>query len=313
MNASTAAVVDWYVIRPSIFCTLLAALLLAGCHTAPKTTSDNTAGAHYKTYQLRGKIVSTDPAKGEVTVAHQAIPGFMEAMTMPYKVKDPNILSDLHSGDVITADLFVSQGADADVFLDHIDVIAEGKPDYRPTSIYHVPAPGDEVPNFALRNQDGRTISFHQFHGKELLVTFIYTRCPLPNFCPLVTRNFATISSDLKQDPALYKNSHLLCISFDPEHDTPARLRAYGAEYIGSDAKDAFTHLEFAVPPNKAGVDKLAKYFDVGLTYGPDSSITHTLSTTLIGADGKVIQFYPGNDWTVEQILSDMKKAAPRA
>lgn len=313
MNASTAAVVDWYVIRRSIFCTLLAALLLAGCHTAPKTTSDNTSGANYKTYHLRGKIESTDPAKGTITVAHEAIPGFMEAMTMPYKVKDPNVLSDLHPGDVITADLFVSQGEDADVFLDHIDVIAEGKPDYRPTSIYHVPAPGDEVPNFALRNQDGRTISFHQFRGKELLVTFIYTRCPLPNFCPLVTRNFATISSDLKQDPAVYKKSHLLCISFDPEHDTPARLRAYGAEYIGSDAKDAFTHLEFAVPPNKAEVDKLAKYFDVGLTYGPDSSITHTLSTTLIGADGKVIQFYPGNDWSVEQVLSDMKKAAPRA
>lgn len=267
----------------------------------------------YKTYHLRGKIVSTDSAKGEITVAHEAIPGFMEAMTMPYKLKNPGIISDLHAGDVITADLFVSQGADADVYLDHIDVIAEGKPDYRPTSIYHVPASGDAVPDFTLRNQDGRTISFRQFRGKELLITFIYTRCPLPNFCPLVTRNFATISNALKQDPAVYKKSHLLCISFDPENDTPARLRSYGAEYIGSDAKDAFAHLEFAVPPNKAEVDKLAKYFDVGLTYGPDSSITHTLSTTLIGADGKVIQFYPGNDWTVAQVLADMKKAAPPA
>lgn len=288
-------------------------MLLAGCHSAPKTSGDDTAAAGYKTYHLRGKIVSTDPAKGNITIAHEAIPGFMEAMTMPYPVKNPGIISDLHPGDVITADLFVSQGADANVYLDNIDVIAEGKPDYRPTSIYHVPAPGDAVPDFKLRNQDGRTISFRQFRGKELLITFIYTRCPLPNFCPLVTRNFATISSDLKQDPPLYKKSHLLCISFDPEHDTPARLRSYGAEYIGSDAKDAFAHLEFAVPPNKADVDKMAKYFDVGLTYGPDSSITHTLSTTLIGADGKVVQFYPGNDWTVGQVVADMKKAAPPA
>lgn len=232
---------------------------------------------------------------------------------MPYHLKNPNIISDLHPGDVITADLLVSQGDDADVELDHIVVIAEGKPDYKPTSIYHVPTPGDAVPDFKLIDQDSHSISFRQFRGKELLITFIYTRCPLPNFCPLVTRNFAAIHQDLKQDAALYKHSQLLCISFDPENDTPARLRAYGATYIGSDAKNAFEHFEFAVPSNKAEVEKLAHYFDVGLTYGPDNSITHTLSTTLIGADGKVLQFYPGNEWTVAQIVADMKKAAPHA
>lgn len=297
-------------IRPSILCTILAAFLLAGCHSGPGNTA---ASSNYKTYHLRGKIVSTDPAKGDITVAHEAIPGFMEAMTMPYHLKNPGIISDLHPGDLITADLLVSQGEDADVELDHMVVIAEGKPDYKPTTTYHVPAPGDAVPDFKLVNQDKHPISFRQFHGKELLVTFIYTRCPLPNFCPLVTRHFAEIDNDLKQDPALYKKSQLLCISFDPEHDTPERLRAYGAQYIGSDAKSAFEHIDFAVPHNKADVEMMAHYFDVGLTYGPNDSITHTLSTTLIGADGKVIQFYPGNDWTVGQVVADMKKASPRA
>ncbi len=254
-------------------------------------------------------MIAVNPSTGEVTLAHDAIPGFMDAMTMPYKLKDPSILSELHPGDVLTADLLVSQGDDATVLLDHIVIVAEGKPDYRPTSIYHVPAPGDAVPDFALRNQDGRPIRLHQFHGKELLITFIYTRCPLPNFCPLVTHNFAVIEKQLAATPALLAKTQLLSVSFDPEHDTPDRLRAYGAQYIGSDAKDAFAHWNFAVPA-KPVVDEMAKYFDIGLTDGGDGTINHTLSTTLIGRDGKVIKFYPGNEWTPGQVLTDMKQAA---
>lgn len=298
--------------RRAIVCAFLAVFLAVGCHSGPKPEQTGTTASQYKTYRLRGKVVSTNPSTSEVTVDHEAIPGFMEAMTMPYKVKNANVLSDLHPGDVITADLMVSQTADADVFLDHIVVVGEGKPDYKPTKIYHVPTAGDTVPDFALRNQDGKTIRLNQFRGKQILITFIYTRCPLPNFCPLVTRHFAEIEQKLKADPSLYKKSHLLCVSFDPENDTPQRLRAYGATYLGSDTKDAFAHIEFAVPPKQATLDKIAQFFDVGITREPDSTITHTLSTTLIGADGKVLRFYPGNDWTVDQVLADMKQAAQR-
>ncbi len=163
------------------------------------------------------------------------------------------------------------------------------------------------MPDFRLRNQDGRTIHLGQFRGKDLLITFIYTRCPLPNFCPLVTHNFAVIDKQLVANPALYAKAHLLCVSFDPEHDTPERLRAYGAKYIGSDAKTAFADWDFAVPEKP--VLEMAKYFDVGITNGPDETITHTLSTTLIGPDGKVVRFYPGNEWTPEQVLTDVKQS----
>jgi protein SCO1/2 len=296
------------VIRRLFFLLALSSSLLVGCHSG-SSTATQSASFNFKTYHLRGKVIAVNPSTGEVTLAHDAIPGFMDAMTMPYKLKDPSILSELHPGDVITADVLVSQGDDATVLLDHIVIVAEGKPDYRPTSIYHVPAPGDAVPDFALRNQDGRPIHLHQYHGKELLITFIYTRCPLPNFCPLVTHNFAVIEKQLAATPALLGKTQLLSVSFDPEHDTPDRLRAYGEEYIGSDTKDAFAHWNFAVP-TKPVVDKMAKYFDVGLTDGGDGTINHTLSTTLIGRDGKVIKFYPGNEWTPGQVLADMKQAA---
>jgi protein SCO1/2 len=297
------------VIRSLIGCTLIACFTLAGCHGSPQPDAQPAASSAYKTYKLRGKVVSTNSASGEVTLDHEAIPGFMEAMTMPYKLKDANILSELHSGDMITADLLVSENAEGDILLDHIVVVGEAKPDYKPKVSYHVPAPGDAVPDFKLRNQDGRSIHLQQFKGRELLVTFIYTRCPLPNFCPRVTHNFADINRQLASNRALYDKTHLLCVSFDPDNDTPERLRAYGAGYIGSDAKDAFSHWDFAVP-GKPALAKMAQYFDVGMTQGANNSITHTLSTTLIGRDGKVVRFYPGNEWTPDQILADIRQTA---
>jgi protein SCO1/2 len=207
---------------------------------------------------------------------------------------------------MITADVLVSRDPNADVLLDHIVVVAQGKPDYKPTVFYHVPAPGDQVPDFKLRNQDGRPIRLGQFKGKALLVTFIYTRCPRPDFCPRVTRNFAEVNRNLAASPGIYAKAHLLCVSFDPEHDTPDRLRAYGVQYIGSDAAGAFDHWDFAVPEEPV-LKQMAQYFDVGMSDAGDGSITHTLSTTLIGPDGKVVRFYPGNEWTAEQVAADVK------
>jgi protein SCO1/2 len=293
--------------RRLVASSLFALFLLAGCHSGEKQPPQPGFSQNFKVYHLRGKVVSTDAAKGEVTLNHEAIPGFMDAMTMPYKLKDASILSELHPGDVITADLLVSQDPNADILLDHIVVVAQGKPDYRPKVIYHVPASGDSVPDFKFRNQDGRPIHLGQFRGKALLITFIYTRCPSPEFCPRVTRNFASLDKLLAADPALYSKTHLLSVSFDPEHDTPERLRAYGVTYMGSSAKNIFSHWEFAVPAKEL-LSEVTGYFDLGVTSEPDLTITHTLSTTLIGPNGKVYRFYPGNEWSADQLMADIKQ-----
>jgi len=289
-------------------CIVIGMAALSGCHRQQNGSQDSADTSSYKVYKLRGKVAAANSSAGEVTLNHEAIPGYMDAMTMPYKLKDPSILGELHPGDVITADVLVSQGDDATVLLDHIVVVAQGKPDYRPAMIYHVPAKGDAVPDFKLRNQDGRTIHLSQFRGQELLITFIYTRCPLPNFCPLVTRNFAAIDNQINADQALRGKMHLLCVSFDPEHDTPERLKAYGEQYISSDAKSEFAHWDFAVP-EKPVLTEMAKYFNVGMSDASDGTITHTLSTTLIGRDGKVLKFYPGNEWTPQQVVADVKQS----
>ena len=299
-------------IRSLLASLLLAFVVLAGCRSGRVDETQAASAANAKVYKLRGTVVSTDAATDEVTLDHQAIPGYMDAMTMPYKLKNPNILSELHPGDMLTADLLVPLDPNADAMLDNIDIVAQGKPDYRPKVVYHVPAPGDAVPDFKLHDQDGRAIHLAQFRGKALLITFIYTRCPLPSFCPRVTRNFAVVEHQLSADAKLLDKTQLLCVTFDPQNDTPARLRAYGETYIGSDAKDAFAHWDFAVPTMPV-LKEMAKYFDVGFTDEADGTITHTLSTTLIGPDGKVVRFYPGNDWTAEQVYADVKQVAGNA
>ncbi len=298
---------------------ILLPMLLAGCKqssngTAAGASSNAASGAasgELKTFPVRGKIVSVDAAKGMVTLDHEAIPGFMDAMTMPYKLKDASVASELHPGDRITAKLLVRKTADGyeDPMLDEIVVTAQARPDYKPAVQYHVPTAGDAVPDYKLTNQSGRTIHLAQFKGRVLLLTFVYTRCPLPDFCIRMSQNFAQIDKALKADPALYARTHLLSISFDPKFDTPAVLKSYGETYIGTDAKQAFAHWDFAVPP--AGeLAALTQFFDVGITPGDAGLPTHSLSTALIGKDGKVRAWYATNEWTPAEVLAAIRSAA---
>ena len=205
------------------------ACVIPGCH-AKSAPPASTANSGVKQYHVRGVVVSTDATKGEVMLDTEAIPGFMEAMTMPYSLRNPGIISELHPGDTITATLYASNDSDT---LDQIVVVGQAKADYLPPVQYQPLVPGESVPNFKLRNQSDKTISLDQFRGKVLLVTFIYTRCPLATYCPRMSRNFAEIDKALKADPALYGKTHLLSVSFDPEHDTPERLRARRTRNVG--------------------------------------------------------------------------------
>ena len=294
-----------------IFLTLLVAAtaLNAGCSRNPPAASASSGELQGKQYPVRGKVVSTDSANGEVLLDAAAIPGFMEAMTMPYKLRTPNILSELHPGDQITATLYVTDSSDV---LDQIVITAQGQPDYRPLIQYHVLNPGDVVPDFKFLNQSGKHISIGDFKGKVLLVTFVYTRCPLPDYCPRMSQNFAKIDKTLAADPALYAKTHLLTLSFDPDYDTPAVLRSYGGAYTGKYTQESFAHWDFAAP-SKAELESVNKFFDVGVTPEKDKTITHSLSTVVIGPDGKVFRWYPTNDWTTDQVLADIKELVAKS
>jgi len=290
--------------------TFVLILTLFGCHqTTP--TAPSTPSAAAQTYSVRGKVVSTDAT--HVTLDHDPVPGFMDAMTMPYQLADPTVVSELHPGDLIKATIVIHKDSSGEQHtdLDHIVVLAQGRPDYKPAVQYHVPTPGDPVPDFELLNQDNRTLHLAQFRGQVLLVTFIYTRCPLPDFCPRMTRNFAEINKALSADPKLYAETHLLSISFDPAFDTPAVLHTYGASYIGTgsalDAHANFIHWDFAVTPAKE-LPAVTQFFNVGVTPGDSKTLTHSLSTLIIDRNGKVAAWYPSNDWQPADLLAKVKQ-----
>ena len=284
----------------------VAAIGATGCKKPAPPSAVAHSSSPVKVYDIRGKVVSTDASKGEVVLDAEAVKGFMDAMAMPYKLKDPGIIGELHPGDKITGKLLVDDNMDA--LLDQIVVVAQAKPDYEPIQQFHVPQKGDAVPDFKLLNQSGRTIHLAQFKGKVLLVTFIYTRCPLSDFCPRMSRNFAEIDKTLIADPALKTKTHLLSISFDPVYDDPAVLCSYGGAYTGLYTKEKFDHWDFAAPPQKE-LQQVTEYFDVGVTPGESKTLTHSLSTIIIGGDGKVANWYPTNDWTPAEILGAVRDA----
>lgn len=276
---------------------------VSGCHKAPAPATLAT-NSGTKQYHVRGVVVATDAAKSEVMLDTEAIPGFMDSMTMPYTLKDASVISELHPGDTITATLLASANAD---ILDQIVIVGQAKADYLPPVQYQPLTPGENVPDFRLLNQSGKIIHLAQFRGKVLLLTFIYTRCPLANYCPRMSRNFAEIDKALATDPSLYAKTHLLSVSFDPGYDTPAVLRSYGGAYTENYTKETFAHWDFAAPPQKE-LSQVLKFFLVGVTPGANHTLTHSLSTIVITPEGKIYKWYPTNDWSPQQLLADVKE-----
>ncbi|HVT97569.1 MAG TPA: SCO family protein [Acidobacteriaceae bacterium] len=290
----------------STACLLAVVVFFAGCHSENRGSAGSGGNQQVgaKKFHVRGIVVSSDAKTGAVTLDTDAIPGYMEAMTMPYTLAQPNVATELHPGDTITATLTVTANADS---LDEIDIIARGKPDYKPAVSFNDLEPGEAVPDFAFLNQSGKIVRLQQWKGKVLLVTFIYTRCPLPDFCVRMSRNFAAIDKQLQKEPQLFAKTHLLSVSFDPKYDTPSVLRSYGEAYTGKYTKETFEHWDFAAPTEK-DLAQVLQFFDIGATPEKDKTITHSLSTVVIGPDGKIFKWYPGNEWTPDQVVQDVRK-----
>jgi protein SCO1 len=284
-----------------VFLTALLLVLPACHHSAPSAA---------KRYPFTGRVVALDPQAQSAVIDGDNIPGFMDAMTMEYKIKPPSTLSQLAVGDSISAEVVVVQPANGsaapDYWLENVKVTAHSKtPPSTPTT-QRLPAAGDVVPNFAFTNQDGRRITLHQYRGKVLLITFIYTRCPFPDFCPRISSNFDEIYNQLGANKSL-GNVRLLSVSFDPEHDTPKVLRDYAFSVAHAQQPLMFKTWQFAVA-TAADLPKIADFF--GVIYKAEGGmITHNLSTTVIGPDGKIVSWYHGNDWQVSDLIKDASGA----
>lgn len=261
-----------------------------------------------RVYSFTGQILAVHPDRGEITVRHGDIEGLMPAMTMSFPVADRTLLDGWVPGDTVAGTLEVSESLGRITKLDrtgHEPLPEDSNAVGFAAGLLEI---GDPLPDAALIDQQDRRRSLSEWTGTPTLITFIYTRCPLPNFCPLMDRNFATIQRQVAADPALSGRVRLISVSFDPDYDTPVVLAAHAAT-LGADPA-VWTFLT----GDRVTVDRLAARLGVGVVRGADPSgeITHTLRTALVGADGRLARLYAGNGWTPAEVLADLRDALRR-
>lgn len=300
------------------FAATISLVSLAGCAKSPQQAQQQVqqqaaqaapapVPANAKVYKLHGKVLSIDQANKSIMIDGDEVPGFMGAMAMPYPVKANDEISKVTPGDEITADIIVPQGDDPS-YIQNIVVVKKATATPAPTATNdHEPQPGETVPDFALLDENGKTIHLSSYRGEALLVTFIYTRCPFPDFCPLVSRNFAKIYAETKANPDLSKHMRLLSVSFDPDHDTPAALRKYAQTFNSTTGGSPYGRWTFAVIPK----DELGKVTDFfGVTVADNNgSVVHSMSTSVVTPDGKIYSWREDTDWKPEDLIADATAA----
>jgi protein SCO1/2 len=289
-------------VKPSRSLSLLLVLacLVPACRREAGAPSANR-------YPIKGRVVEVDLANRSVTLAHEEIPGFMPAMTMPFVVleKDAALLQAMAPGDAVTATLVVP---DSRYWLEEIVVVKPPVPIPAPSAVARArePQPGDALPDVALVDQSGRALQLREYRGRALALSFVFTRCPMPDFCPFLMKGFASAHATLVADPELAPRTALLTVSFDVEHDTPEVLLAYGRPF--QKTKPPFSHWRLAT----GRLDEVRRLgAAAGLEFREeDRSFTHNLRTVVVGKDGRLRRVLRGNDWKAEELVAELVAAA---
>ena len=257
-------------------------------------------------YQLQGQILAVRPERSEVVIKHQDIKGFMPGMTMPFSVKDGALLQGKEPGDLVTATLVVGEVQAHLSTLVKTGHAALETP--APPPAPDIRQPGDQLSDARLVDQNGAAISFSAYRGHRVALTFIYTRCPLPEFCPLMDRHFAAVQKTLSSTPSL-ADVRLVTVTIDPAFDTPAVLKAYAARR-GADPK-----IWSFLTGEPADVNQFGSQLGVYVEHNPQSAIdiTHNLRTAVIDPDGRLVKVHNGNSWTPTELVADLTAVpAPR-
>jgi protein SCO1/2 len=276
---------------------LLLLLVLTGAACSANARDD------VRRFQLTGVVVGHEPSPPRIVVAHDAVDGLMPAMSMAFETaKDSPAVRD---GDRILATLVLSGTAS---WLEDVRItVPSGAVGTR------VPAagramPGAVVPDLPLVDQVGAGVSLRDFAGRVVVVTFIYTRCPLPDFCPLMVAHLENVRRRANDD-GLGDRLALVGVTLDPVYDTPAVLHAYGNSVLkASNRFDQWT-LATGTP---AQVEDVARFFDVGYR-AEGGFVVHTLTTTVVGHDGRVIRIFASNSWRPEELYDVVRTGLERA
>ncbi len=307
--------------------------LLFACGCSPKSSSPfqptTSVSTNVQPFQVKGLITKLFSDNKSVEIRHEEVTNYMPAMTMPFDVKDPKELTGLKVNDSVTFRLLVT-GTDA--WIDQIKKV-EGK------SLTELPATngfrfvrdveplqvGDLLPEYHFTNQLGQAVATSQFKSQAVAITFIFTRCPLPNFCPRMSSNFQEVQtrllspgsagvspaistnpapSTINAQPSTITNWHLLTITFDPDFDKPVVLKSYAERFHADPAHWSF------LTGDPADIRAISDQF--GQTFWKDETgaINHNLRTAVVNASGRIKKIFTGNNWTPDELASALLDAA---
>ena len=265
--------------------------LAAACSRAPEP----------KQYELKGQVLAIKPESGEVMIKHEDIKGFMPGMTMPFKVREAKLLEGMTPGDLVTATLVVGE---TDAHLSTLTRTGHQELEAPPTTAssgFELLKEGEPVPDQLLVDQDGKPRPLSVLRGHRVALTFTYTRCPMPNFCPLMDRNFKAVQDEIKRTPSM-ADVRLLSVSFDPQFDTPPVLKAHAGRVEADPLIWTFA------TGDRDEITRFASRFGVTVERAEQNAIdiTHNLRTAIIDAEGRLVKVHTGNSWTPADLVADL-------
>jgi protein SCO1/2 len=293
--------------------TLGVAVCLAGCDRPPQADGPATArGAqsNQQVYLVNGVVTAVTPSEKSVEIKHEAIPNYMPAMTMPFDVKDTNLLAGLEPGQRVAFRLVVTPSRG---WIEEIRKLgppssnvvsrSDGFSFVREVEPLNI---GELLPEYQFTNELGDPFSTARFKGQALAITFLFTRCPYPNFCPRMANDFEEAQQKLPKMPNAPTNWHLLTVSFDPEFDKPAMLKAYAQGHLYNPARWTFATGDLD------GVTAFGQLFGLAFYHDETGSITHNLRTAVIGASGRLQRVFEGNKWSSDELVTELVRAAAK-
>jgi protein SCO1 len=283
----------WWLLLPAL------AGVLAGC------TSEQR---QLQTYHVRGVVTRVEPEQNSVTIRHEEIPGLMAAMTMPFHARDAKELEGIEPGDEV---LFRLTYTGEDAWIENISKTGNRDPSVlRPAArIVRDVEPlevGDLIPDYQFTNELGKAVNLADFRGKAVALTFIFTRCPMPDFCPLMVKNFAAAYKKLEQMKDAPENWQLLSITIDPHFDTPEVLRRYATLYKYNPEKWSF------VTGAMIDIDAITEQFDL-LVINRGGTLDHHLRTAVIDPEGRLQRVFIYNEWSPDELVDEIIQAARKA
>jgi len=290
---------------------LALAAFVPSCSQGDRSGSQSqaTTSTNVQVYQVKGVIREVFPDKKKVKITHEEIPGYMEAMTMMLDVRDAKELAGFQPGDPVAFRMLVT---DDDGWIDQLKKIDGPRtplpaepPGFRRIRDVEPLGIGDKVPDYTFTNTAGRVVKLSDFKGRALALTFIFTRCPFPTFCPRLSSNFAEAQSRLQALSGGPTNWNLLSITIDPEFDTPDRLKGYAQRYKADPRH--WEHVTGAL----IDITAIGEQFGLQFWRGnPNEPINHNVRTVVVDAAGRVQWVTNENEWKADAFVEQMVNAA---